>query len=117
VAAQIGYCGLDRKRQPLLGSEIRACWESGGVAEGTGEAASGGAGRTRVADDRGGTSVRKLEFVEVRSENVPPGAVRPDGRAKLTDAAAGEDAALGPALVADHSAIESRWSLWGDPDS
>jgi hypothetical protein len=28
VAAQIGYCGLDRRRQPLVGDEIRACWES-----------------------------------------------------------------------------------------
>jgi hypothetical protein len=26
VAARIGYCGLDRGRQPLAGSEIRACW-------------------------------------------------------------------------------------------
>ena len=28
VAAQLGYCGLDRQRQPLRGDEIRACWES-----------------------------------------------------------------------------------------
>jgi hypothetical protein len=27
VAAQVGYCGLDRRRQPLVGDEIRACWE------------------------------------------------------------------------------------------
>jgi hypothetical protein len=68
------------------------------VGDRTGEAASAGVARTRLADDRSGTSVRKLEFVEVRSESV-------------------EDTALGSSLLADHSAIESRWSLWGDPDS
>ena len=26
VAARIGYCGLDRDRQPLAGDEIRGCW-------------------------------------------------------------------------------------------
>jgi hypothetical protein len=29
VAAQLGYCGLDRKRLPLIGSELRGCWEAG----------------------------------------------------------------------------------------
>jgi len=29
VAAQLGYCGLDRKRLPLTGSELRGCWEAG----------------------------------------------------------------------------------------
>jgi hypothetical protein len=28
VAAQLGYCGLDRHRQPLAGDEIRPCWEA-----------------------------------------------------------------------------------------
>jgi len=27
VAANIGYCGLDRARRPLSGEEIRPCWE------------------------------------------------------------------------------------------
>jgi hypothetical protein len=26
VAARIGYCGLDRDREPLAGDEIRGCW-------------------------------------------------------------------------------------------
>lgn len=29
VAAQIGYCGLDARRLPLAGSEMRGCWEPG----------------------------------------------------------------------------------------
>jgi hypothetical protein len=31
VAARTGYCGLDRKRAPLDGDEVRACWEDGAV--------------------------------------------------------------------------------------
>ncbi|HEX7223749.1 MAG TPA: hypothetical protein VF231_10885 [Candidatus Limnocylindrales bacterium] len=27
VAANVGYCGLDRGRQPLRGDEIRGCWD------------------------------------------------------------------------------------------
>jgi hypothetical protein len=26
VAARIGYCGLDRGREPLTGKEVRSCW-------------------------------------------------------------------------------------------
>jgi hypothetical protein len=25
--ANVGYCGLDRRRSPLGGDEIRACWD------------------------------------------------------------------------------------------
>lgn len=28
IAVELGYCGLDRRRAPLEGGEIRACWES-----------------------------------------------------------------------------------------
>jgi hypothetical protein len=28
VAPQIGFCGLDRRRRPLAGDEIRGCWEA-----------------------------------------------------------------------------------------
>lgn len=27
VAASLGYCGLDRRHEPLRGDEIRACWD------------------------------------------------------------------------------------------
>jgi hypothetical protein len=32
VAARVGFCGLDRRRQPLQGDEVRSCWEDGAVA-------------------------------------------------------------------------------------
>ena len=31
VAAKIGFCGLDRKREPLEGDEVRACWVDGAL--------------------------------------------------------------------------------------
>ena len=31
VAARVGYCGLDRKHEPLEGDEVRACWEDGSI--------------------------------------------------------------------------------------
>lgn len=31
VAARVGFCGRDRRREPLLGDEVRACWEDGAV--------------------------------------------------------------------------------------
>jgi hypothetical protein len=33
VAAGLGYCGLDRDRLPLAGSEIRTCWDGFAVVE------------------------------------------------------------------------------------
>jgi hypothetical protein len=27
IAANLGYCGLDKGRTPLRGDEIRACWQ------------------------------------------------------------------------------------------
>src|SRR5688572_27227343 len=65
VAAQLGYCGLDRERRPLRGDEIRACWEASTIPI---EVVPTDRERRvpqplHPADD--GTSVRKLEFVEV----------------------------------------------------
>ncbi len=28
VAGGLGYCGLDRRREPLDGDEIRSCWQA-----------------------------------------------------------------------------------------
>ena len=29
IGAEVGYCGLDRRRLPLVGTELRGCWEAG----------------------------------------------------------------------------------------
>jgi hypothetical protein len=31
VATRVGFCGLDRRREPLQGDEVRACWVDGAV--------------------------------------------------------------------------------------
>src|SRR5258705_11992729 len=92
VAAQLGYCGLDRERRPLRGTEIRACWEASTVPI---EAVPSGPTR-RVSpsfdtvDD--GTPVRKLEFVEVGAGPVtPPKASTGSARPIEADAVAPAD--------------------------
>jgi hypothetical protein len=32
MAGGLGFCGLDRRRDPLVGDEIRACWEAADAA-------------------------------------------------------------------------------------
>ncbi len=31
VAARVGFCGLNRRHEPLHGGEVRVCWEDGAV--------------------------------------------------------------------------------------
>lgn len=60
VAAGVGYCALDRRREPLNGAELRPCWTAGVVAGGEGLFAvmagppvAGGAGRRLIELERG----------------------------------------------------------------
>ena len=96
VAAQLGYCGLDRRRQPLTGDEIRGCWE----------AWPSGATLTEPTPTIGparwiGEHSGRLEFIEV-------GAAVPAAPAVAVD----QDQAVPPPL----SPGEPGWSLWGDLD-
>src|SRR4249919_30864 len=119
VAAQVGFCGLDRQRRPLRGDEIRACWEA--RAE-TPEAPAAGIPRSAPTpaafiEDR--TPVRRLEFVEVGSgAGIASG--RPSRKASAAAAAskAGIETEVGgePASVAEPGPPETRWNLWGDAE-
>jgi hypothetical protein len=104
VAAQIGYCGLDRNRQPLNGDEIRPCWEAWPVSA-TLPDAPPTIGSARPTVDQ----PRHLEFIEVRA------AVDLDidgvARADVAEAAADETVMPAPTLSA-----AGGWSLWGDLD-
>ena len=99
VAAQIGYCGLDRQRSPLQGDEIRACWESLDAPGATPPPRQTAATAWPLEPGLDRTVVRLLEFVEVRDEG------RRDDPEPLP----------APALLADPS--EPRWSLWGDAEA
>jgi hypothetical protein len=97
VAGSLGFCGLDRRRQPLVGDEIRACWEAWPGTAGLPPAiapAQASAG-PRAAEPR--------EFVEV---GVPSAVEVP--------AATGEAAPIVLAPVPMPAIGEPGWSLWGD---
>jgi hypothetical protein len=95
VAAQLGYCGLDRTRQPLTGEEIRGCWEAwpAGAAAATAVPLTINAARTDAE--------RKppLEFVEVDGVSEP---------VEVTVDAAEPLPAPLPATA------EPGWSLWAE---
>jgi hypothetical protein len=63
VAARVGFCGLDRRRKPLQGDEVRSCWEDGAVAAPPDPATPGlldlltvaALGSSRTVDDDAGT--------------------------------------------------------------
>jgi hypothetical protein len=103
VAAQLGYCGLDRSRQPLSGTEIRACWE-GWPAGDIGSDAAPTIGPARQPDDH-----PHREFIEVgaAAESVV-----------MAEAEVGVTARIAPLPTAPAApnAPEFGGSLWGDPD-
>ncbi|MGZ8437298.1 MAG: hypothetical protein ACXWXR_02010 [Candidatus Limnocylindrales bacterium] len=114
VAAQIGYCGLDRRRRPLRGDEIRECWESLDAPGAPGTPARptlGPAAGWALAPDLDRTPVRLRDFIEVRVDvardiaDHPPAAGQDDEPRDQPDAAV---------LT---SGMEARWSLWGDAEA
>jgi hypothetical protein len=116
VAAQLGYCGLDRQRRPLRGDEIRECWEAIDVAGAAAPArptlgpAAGWA--LEPGDDR--TPVRLRDFIEVRAESA-----RDPGRKAKETPTPESTPMLGDSLAAPGlpSAGEPRWNLWGDAEA
>jgi hypothetical protein len=104
VAGSLGYCGLDRRRQALVGDEIRPCWE----------AWPAGADPTVTpplmivsAAEVGTAPVRaeRLEFVEVRAR--PTAGTVP----VATEPAASPPGSIPPSIAPRD---QPGWSLWGD---
>jgi hypothetical protein len=94
VAAYLGYCGLDRRRQPLIGDEIRACWDA------RPPAAEPGAMIPTIGPAAAPTErAAQREFVEVRPT--------------ATDIMDGDADNVPAPLI---TASEPRWNLWGDLD-
>jgi hypothetical protein len=134
VAAQLGYCGLDRQRKPLLGDEIRGCWEAPSAPSDAPEPVHRRPMPAAIEMDLDRTPVRRLEFVEVGASlesepehrlrrRKPEHATRP-GPSVTTTA----DSELVLATVATSTSTptasktvrpqpgsaEPRWSLWSD---
>jgi hypothetical protein len=99
IAASLGYCGLDRRRQPLTGDEIRACWDGWPAGAAMSPSALPIIGPARTDEP----AHRPLEFVAVEALE-----------AGTDDPAADVDEA--PVVATTPSAGEPGWSLWGDLD-
>jgi hypothetical protein len=124
VAAQLGYCGLDRQRTPLRGDEIRACWEALAAAAESGATTGARPPIVRADDPDDRTPVRRLEFVEVRSTPVdarsaPPSTRRARRAKRAAPAIAGSDdpAAVSPSPGVPAVSALPAWSLWGDAET
>jgi len=91
VAAQLGYCGLDRHRLPLAGDEIRACWEP-------------------MPADAGHASA-----VGPRPPHAPGTSTDPPLHRSFIEVDGAEAPAAAP--PAPPPSPEGRWSLWGEPES
>jgi hypothetical protein len=108
VAGQLGYCGLDRTRQPLTGEEIRGCWE----------ACPAGATRPDAAPTIGPAQPiteghRHVEFIEVRGGAAGVAAA---GAASAVMADIAEATDEEPASTPVFAPEQPGWSLWGDLD-
>jgi hypothetical protein len=106
VAAQLGYCGLDRSRRPLSGSEIRGCWEGWPVGDVRPDLplTIGPADRPDEHPHR--------DFIEVV-------AIADPEREELGPEAPTETAATMAPRKPAAAAVPARdygWSLWGDPE-
>ena len=102
VAGQLGYCGLDARRQPLSGDEIRGCWESWPDGASLGSTPPLTIAPAQAGDERR----RPLAFVEVDTATDP--AVSGEGPAP--------SAAGALTAPAEPGRTEPGWNLWGDPD-
>ena len=87
----MGYCGLDRRRAPLLGDEIRACWEGGPFA--LAPTIPAARARLPVVD---GAPVQQIEFVEVTVGAAARRRTRPSRATRRTAARSNHRAPIAP---------------------
>ena len=119
MAGSLGYCGLDRQRQPLTGDEIRACWEAAAGSAGAGEPLAVTVA-TGTTDDEAPAPGRAapLEFIEVHgrlaAEPAPPSVEPAEPDPEPAVPSADSPTFVSPPLPPP--AGEPGWSLWGDPD-
>ena len=100
VAVKLGYCGLDRRRLPLAGDEMRGCWEARRSVEEPLPVAPVLAVRPRQpARDQ----ATRLDFVEVSAE-------------ALESAVIPAEPVPGRVPPPPPTRAEPSWSLWGDLD-
>jgi hypothetical protein len=106
LAADIGFCALDRRRRPLTGLELRGCWtQASATAEG--QTAAGAAANRLAPDRRKAAPVRGFVPLDTLERPLP-----------MDPLAAAEPEAAAPiVLLGDPiDAWEARTSLFGEPE-
>ena len=115
MAGSLGYCGLDRRRRPLAGDEIRECWEAWpGGADPT--VAAEAASRTAAGEATAAGRPAPLEFIEVHGRlAAEPVVPNPETATTLADPT-GPDPDSPPFVPPLGPPPDPGWSLWGDLD-
>jgi len=127
LAGDLGYCGLDPKRLPLTGLELRGCWEPGPAAAAEAEQTRsvqpaerhrlrGGRSAPRTADPDGPPP---RDFVPIESLTLERTKPTEPPAASTTDTPRddSEAAAAPPAFVIEPDlGWGERTSLFGDPE-
>ena len=96
VAGQLGYCGLDRRRLPLAGAELRGCWERAAART---EPAPPTTAAPSAIPGRGDPATRLRDFVPVELRRDHRIVVGPPRMRASTSAGSGSSAA--PAMASD----------------
>jgi hypothetical protein len=112
LASELGWCALDRRRQPLTGRELRGCWEERAAAAAPIE----GAPRPAKPSALPGTASWRERaparaFVPLSDLSTPPAAARPE-RVELEPV----EPAMPPAAIEAIDSWETRTSLFGEPE-
>lgn len=110
VAGSLGYCGLDRGRQPLVGDEIRACWEARPAAEG--KAPAPAAIVPAAIGASGPERAKPLAFIEVQAGSAGDRQIVSD-EPRIAPQTSETPETL-PAAIRPRD--EPGWSLWGELD-
>ena len=120
VAAQLGYCGLDQRRLPLRGTELRGCWEPGpvrahdalpvaGLDIDADEQSSGPPASAPPATPTSPAArLRDFVPVELRGHRIGPARPAAARVAPATDRATVAAASVRPPTVADEAADLNR---------
>lgn len=100
LAANVGWCGLDRRRLPLTGTELRGCWVSAAALPDIGPATK--------REELGEAGRQRRRFVPV--ETLLPAAI--PGPVTTNDSAAGL-----PAALESLDASNDRATLFGEAEA
>lgn len=106
----MGFCGLDPRRTPLDGGEIRACWEARPVVTAPDSAPPFPLALPVAVGRPSASTIEPRDFVEV----VSPAA---DGDAAAAIAATDDELAIEPASAEPRVwpvAPDAGWSFWAE---